>query len=144
MKKQILLLSSICILFLGTIANAQKVKSTEVPTVVKSALQSQFPSASKVTWEKEKGNFEANWGGKSGEDHSVVFTPAGGLVETLDAIPVSKLPKPVFEYVKKNYKGAKISEAGKGKDANGVTFYEAEVNHKDLVFDENGNFQKID
>jgi hypothetical protein len=46
--------------------------------------------------------------------------------------------------VKAHYPGAKISEAGKVTDANGKISYEAEVKGKDLVFDENGNFVKID
>lgn len=40
-------------------------------------------------------------------------------------------------------KGAKITEAGKIADAKGTVFYEAEVHEKDLLFDEKGNFVKI-
>src|SRR5665213_1424733 len=39
------------------------------------------PQAKGVSWEKEKGNYEANWGGKSGEDHSAQFTPSGEFLE---------------------------------------------------------------
>jgi hypothetical protein len=46
--------------------------------------------------------------------------------------------------VKKNFPGAKITEAGKVTDASGKTRYEAEVKGKDLVFDEAGNFLKKD
>ena len=98
----------------------------------------------KVTWEKEKGNFEANWGGKSGEDMSVMFSPAGAFIEQVQAIKVNELPAGVAKYVKAKYKGAKIAEAGKVTDAAGKTMYEAEVKGKDLVFDEQGNFLKID
>ena len=61
--------------------NAQAIKSGEVPTAVKSALSAKYPSVSKVNWENEKGNYEANWGGKSGEDMSVEFTPGGVFIE---------------------------------------------------------------
>ncbi|MDB5063242.1 MAG: hypothetical protein JWP67_3085, partial [Mucilaginibacter sp.] len=60
------------------------------------------------------------------------------------AIPVSSLPSGVAGYVKQHYKGAKIVEAGKVTDAKGTIMYEAEVKGKDLVFDEKGNFLKID
>ena len=122
---------------------AQKVNSSDVPAAVKSALQSKYPdSKNNVYWEKEHGNYEANWGGKSKEDNSVQFTPTGEFIESVKAIPVSELPKPVGDYVKTHYKGAKITEAGKVTDAHGKIFYEAEVKGKDIVFDEHGSFVK--
>ena len=117
-------------------------KKISVPLAVKNALSKKYSTAAKVTWEKEKGNYEANWGGKSGEDNSVQFTPSGDFIEIVNAIPVNKLPAPVLTYVKEHFKGAKITEAGKVTDAKGKTFYEAEVNRKDIVFDEKGNFVK--
>jgi hypothetical protein len=123
---------------------AQKLKPADVPAAVKTTLASKYPAATAVTWEKEKGNFEANWGGKSKEDNSVVFSPDGKFIEQVVAIPVSSLPAAIPAYVKQHYPGAKITEAGKVTDAAGKTGYEAEVKGKDLVFDEAGNFLKID
>lgn len=140
---------SIAILFCASTLFAQKEigekenKATiTVPAVVKGALATKYPNAKKVMWEKEDGNYEANWGGKSGEDNSVQFTPKGDFIGIVNAIPVSRLPKPVLAYVKEHYKGAKITEAGKVTDAKGKISYEAEVNRKDITFDENGNFVK--
>lgn len=113
-----------------------------VPAVVKSALIKKYPAATKVTWEKEKGNYEANWGGKSGEDNSVQFTPSGEFIEIVNAIPVTELPAPVVAYVKGHYNGAKITEAGRVTNAKGEMSYEAEVNGKDIIFDEKGNYLK--
>lgn len=127
-----------------THARAQRLKDADVPAAAKSALMKNYPAATHVSWEKEKGNFEANWGGKSGEDNSVVFTPGGAFVEKVVAIPVSSLPAGVAAYVHAHYHGAKITEAGKVTDAQGRTRYEAEVKGKDLLFDEKGNFLKID
>ncbi len=92
----------------------------------------------------EKGNYEANWGGKSGEDTSVVFTPAGAFVEEVDAMPVSQLPTSVAAYVKAHYQGSKILEAGRVTDAAGKKMFEAEIKGKDLIFDESGKFIKVD
>ena len=152
MKK---IVSIIAILFaVSTACFAQKEKDEKgekeskqkviVPAVVKMALSKKYPAATKVTWEKENGNYEANWGGKGGEDNSVQFTPAGDFIEIVNAIPVSQLPSPVVAYVKEHYKGAKITEAGKVTDAKGKISYEAEVNGKDIIFDENGKFVKAE
>lgn len=115
-----------------------------VPAKVKTALMQKYPEAKKVGWEKENGNYEANWGGKSGEDNSVQFTPSGSFIEIVKAIPVSELPAKVATYVKQHYNGAKITEAGKVTDAKGKLSYEAEVHGKDVIFDENGNFVKAE
>lgn len=123
---------------------AQRLRSADVPAAVKTALATKYPAATAVTWEKEKGNYEANWGGRSKEDNSVVFTPEGGFVEQVVAIPVSSLPPAVATYVKEHYAGARITEAGKVTDASGQTRYEAEVKGKDLVFDAGGKFLKVD
>jgi hypothetical protein len=140
MRKQLLL--SIVIVLAILNVKAQDLKTKDVPAVVKSALAKKYPEAAKVSWEKEKGNYEANWGGKSGEDNSVTFTPSGAFINIVKAISVSDLPKSVAPYVKEHYKGAKIHEAGKVTDAAGKTTYEAEIKGGDLIFDENGNFLK--
>jgi hypothetical protein len=130
---------------LSNTAFAQENESNEhvnVPSAVKASLYKKYPEAKKVTWEKENGNYEANWGGKSGEDNSVQFTPKGNFIEMVQAIPLSELPNPVIVYVKEHYNGAKITEAGKVTDARGKLSYEAEIHGKDIVFDEKGNFVK--
>jgi hypothetical protein len=141
MKKKFLM--GIALIVSGSVL-AQDLKSKDVPQIVKTALTKKYPAASKVNWEKEKGNYEANWGGKSGEDNSAVFTPAGMFVEIVKAIPVSSLPVTIAPYVATHYKGAKIKEAGKVTDAAGKTMYEAEIKGGDLIFDEKGNFIKKD
>jgi hypothetical protein len=142
MKKIILL--SFAIAPLAGNAIAQDLKDKAVPAIVKEALMKKYPHATKVSWEKEKGNYEANWGGKSGEDTSVQFTPAGVFVEEVDAIAVSNLPAPIAVYVKAHYNGAKIKEAGKVTDAAGNKLFEAEIKGKDLIFDASGKFVKAD
>jgi hypothetical protein len=141
MKKTTVLFAA-CLIALG--ASSQDLKEKDVPSVVKTALTKQFPAAAKVSWEKEKGNYEANWGGRSGEDNSAQFMPSGAFVEIVRAIPVTSLPAGVGPYVSAHYKGAKIKEAGKVTDASGKESYEAEIRGKDLIFDLNGNFVKED
>jgi hypothetical protein len=124
--------------------NAQDLKSKEVPSVVKTAFARKYTPAGKVSWEKEKGNYEANWDGKSGEDNSAMFTPSGEFIEIVNAMKVSELPAAVFTYVKTHYHGTKIKEAGRITDATGKKMFEAEIKGGDLIFDEAGNFTKKD
>jgi hypothetical protein len=142
MKKITFLLLAVTAISYGV--QAQDLKAQNVPEIIKTALMKKYPNATKVSWEKEKGNYEANWGGKSGEDTSVQFTPAGVFVEEVDAIKVSGLPANIPHYVRAYYKGARISEAGKVTDAKGNKMYEAEIKGKDLLFDESGKFIKAD
>lgn len=140
MKIKSAMLALAALLLTGTAALAQK--TSKVPPAVATALKAKYPQASKVTWEKEKGNFEANWGGKSGEDMSVVFTPAGALVEQVEAIDAATLPAAATTYLKAHYAGKKVSEAAKVTDASGKITYEAEIKGTEVVFDEKGNFIK--
>lgn len=123
---------------------APTVKTAAVPAAVKTALTQKYPNATAVTWEKEKGNYEASWGGKSKEDNEVLFTPEGKLVQTVVAIPTTALPIGVVDYVKKNYPGARLKEAGKVTAADGKIGYEVEVNKKDMIFDASGNFVRTE
>ncbi len=143
MKKHLIVSIPVMLLLLNT-AKAQSIKHDAIPATVKSALKQKYPKAAKVTWEKEKGNYEANWGGKSGEDLSVQFTPRGEFIEQVQAIKVDGLLSTISTYVKQHYKGAKITKAGKVTDAKGNNYFEAEVKGKDLVFDKKGDFVKID
>ena len=143
MKKYLILSLFMFTAFTG-ILTAQDLKEKDVPDVVKSALAKKYPDAKKVSWEKEKGNYEGNWGGKSGEDNSAIFTPSGVFVEIVQAIPLSQLPAGITTYIANNYKGAKIKEAGKVTDASGKHMYEVEIKGKDLLFDEKGVFIKED
>ncbi len=142
MKKAFVLAVAIALAAGGL--KAQDLKAKDVPSVVKEALMKKYSEAAKVSWEKEKGNYEANWGGKSGEDNSVMFTSTGTFIEIVKAISVTDLPKSIAPYIKAHFNGAKIKEAGKVTNAAGKTMYEAEIKGKDLIFDENGNFIKKD
>jgi hypothetical protein len=121
---------------------AQDLKAKDVPAVIKEALAKRYPEAAKVSWEKEKGNYEANWGGKDGEANSVQYTPSGQFIDIVREIPVKDLPKGVLTYAKKHYKTTKFGDVGRATDANGKVSYEVEIQRKDVIFDENGNFVK--
>lgn len=138
MKKRIL--TTLGIVAIAGCAFGQSISAMRVPEAVKAALAMKYPQATKVTWEKEHGNYEANWGGKSGEDMAVQFSPDGKFVEQTKAIAVTALPKSVVDGVRSKYPTAKIKEAGYVTMADGAIRYEAEVKGKDILFDKNGGF----
>ncbi|MGN6248881.1 MAG: PepSY-like domain-containing protein [Ginsengibacter sp.] len=140
MKKIVAVTAILFAMSNGTFAQENEANEhINVPNAVKTALHQKYPQATHVGWEKENGNYEANWGGKDHEANSVQFTPAGKFIEIVKEIPVSQLPSNVVSYVKSHYH-TKVTEAGKVTDAKGKTSYEAEVHGKDVIFDANGNF----
>jgi hypothetical protein len=120
---------------------AQKLQEKDVPAPVKTAFQKNFPQAKAEKWEKEGGNFEAEFELNTSEQ-SVLFDAQGNLLETEVEIELNKLPKGVLEYVKANYKGQNVKEAAKIADAKGTVTYEAEIKGMDILFDSNGKFIK--
>ena len=135
----------VCMLFagFGQAAQAQQ-KAVVPPPAVKAAFLEKYPDSKGVSWEMEKGNYEANWGGKSGEDNSATFKPSGAFVEIVRAMPVAELPASVAPYVKAHFHGARILEAGKVTDAAGMQSYEVEIKGKDLIFSLDGKYMGKD
>lgn len=132
-------------------AYAQKVKEAEVPSEVKDAFKKAYPKGEVEKWEKEDGNYEAEFeieripmdksGKKEEIEMSAVYTPKGELIQTETEIKISELPKAISEYIEKNV-AKKIKEASKITDAKGVVNYEAEAGEVDYIFDADGKFLK--
>ena len=121
-------------------AFSQKLNESQVPAAVKTAFERKYPSV-KASWDKEYANYEANFK-HDGKAMSAVIDKNGTIVETETDIPVTDLPKAVQDYMKKNYPGVKIEEAARIVKANGDVNYEAEVHHKDVIFDAKGKYIK--
>ncbi|WP_316831518.1 hypothetical protein [Pedobacter aquatilis] len=126
----------IAITSLAVTAQAQKLKAANIPAPVKAAFMKLHPNV-KVSWEKEKQNYEAGFS-INGKETSEVYTAAGTLVETEVEIKTSELPAAVLTKLK----NMKIAEAAKITRANGTIIYEAEVKGKDLLFEANGEALK--
>jgi uncharacterized membrane protein YkoI len=138
MKKLFFLLATVASV---SFANAQKVSDKDVPAMVKSALQKNYPNAKELKWEKEKGNYEVGFElAKTG--YSVLIDASGNILETEIEIKMDALPANAKAYVSKNYAGQKIKEVAKITNSKGGVTYEVEVKGKDLVFDNAGKFLK--
>jgi len=129
-------------LFSGTVCvTAQKVNETDVPAAVRTEFKSLYADVKEVKWEKENGNFEANFRqGKT--EMSATIDTKGKLLETETSIEPGALPKAATDYLAKNLTGKKVKEASNIKDASGKITYEAEVDGVDYTFDDKGNFLK--
>lgn len=138
MKKLIFLLAAVASV---SFANAQKVSDKDVPAMVKSALQKNYPNAKELKWEKEKGNYEVGFE-LAKTDYSVLIDASGNILETEIEIKMDALPANAKAYVSKNYAGQKIREVAKITNSKGVVTYEVEVKGKDLIFDNSGAFIK--
>lgn len=139
MKKLIFLLTAVASV---SLANAQKISEKDVPAVVRSAMQKNYPNVKVVKWEKEKNNYEAGFE-MARTGHSVLIDSSGKIIETEVGISVGELPASAQTYVTNNYPGKKIKETAKITDSRGVVTYEVEVNGKDLIFDNSGKFIQV-
>ncbi|MDJ1470317.1 PepSY-like domain-containing protein [Xanthocytophaga flava] len=131
----------------GIWAEAQteaKSKKEQPPVAVINAFQKAFPQSQKVKWEKEKKDeYEASFL-QNGKEMSVVYTTQADLLETEVGITASELPESVQKYVKQHYTGKTIKETAKITKTGGQVFYEVEIDKKDLMFDADGNFLKVE
>lgn len=138
MKKSIFLLAAVTYV---SFANAQKVSEKEVPAVVKSTLQKEYPNAKNLKWDKENNNYEAEFE-MAKINYSVLIDASGKMIETEVEINIDKLPANSKTYVTKNYPNKKIKEAAKITDTKGTITYEVEIDGRDLIFDNSGKFLK--
>lgn len=120
-------------------AEAQKVKSKDVPAEVKNTLQKSY-AVTDADWDKEDGSFEANFELK-GKEMSVLIDGKGNILEVETEIAKNDLPAAVLKSLESNYKDFQIEEMAQ-IEANGKATYEVEVEKGkqsfDLIFDFNG------
>ena len=135
-------IAAACIL-MTSIGYSQRIDAVRVPDLVKTSLFRMYPSATNTNWEIEKGNYEVEFV-NVGSRMTSVFRPDGTIVESEVNIKLNELPSKSLAYIKEQYKGKQIKEAAKITKANGKMNFEAEVDGKDVIFDENGNFLRVD
>lgn len=109
---------------------------TDAPQKAKIAFEKAYNGATKVKWDKEGDQYEASFL-YQGKKMSVVYTADGNVTETETAIAIADLPKSAQEYAQRK---GKIKDAARIVKADGSVIYEAEVNGKDLLFNDKGNF----
>lgn len=138
------LLIRLCIvmLCLPALASAQMISQSKVPATVRSSFNLAHPKIAKVTWELEKGVYEASFV-SNGLQASELYSKSGALTESEIEIKISALPAGVLPFVKNHYKSAQIKGAAKITKANREINYETAITGRDLIFDSNGKFLKV-
>lgn len=129
------------VMLFATVSFAQKMQEKNVPANVKSIFQKQYPSATKVKWDKEGENYEASFD-LNKTDNSVLMNAQGNIIETEVEIELNQLPIGILDHVKTHYAGKQAKEGAKITDAKGIVTYEVELKGVDLIFDSNGKFIK--
>lgn len=125
------------------VAQAQKLKESDVPKSIKDAFAKRFPNMKGVEWSKESATeFEAEFK-QTGKEQSANFDQTGKWLVTETEIKKSELPQAILSSIAKEFLGFKIEEAEKAETADGGMFYEVELEKGELnyevKFSANGN-----
>lgn len=138
------LIAILICLGIASFALAQKMKTQEVPQVVRAAFAKAYPNVKNMKWEKEGDSYEADFDLQR-EETSALFDAAGKMKEVETEIAVDAMPVAVKKSLTKDYADYKVKEAAKIVAENVIT-YEAEVKKGresfDLIFSEDGNLVK--
>jgi hypothetical protein len=140
MKKIILLLAMTAFLVQ---TKAQVIEVKQVPGVVVTTFQGAYPSVNNVQWRKSGNYYIADYN-QDNNDMYVEYDPSGRVIETGEGVSASSYPAPLTTYVKTKYKDDKIKKVYRVKDANGRTIWKGKVKEDYLIFDENGNYIKME
>ena len=121
---------------------AQDIKTSVVPEAVKQSFSKLYPKATDVEWEKEEGNYEAQFKHNK-EKTDVLFTAAGKHIQTETKLAsASELPAAIANTLKKDFSGYEVEETEKVMTAEGKQLYKvkAEMKEKEyeLLFDASG------
>ncbi len=110
----------------------------KAPQAAQAALEKLYPGISDVDWGKEN---DSTWEAEfknNGIATSVTYSNNGELQEVEEEISLSEFPQAAQDYLTQNYPNDKITEVAKITDKEGAVMYEAEINKKDLIFDDLG------
>ena len=139
MKKLTITLSTLMIfLFICAFANAQ----IKVPPQVKTAFESRFATAEKVSWGKENAHEYEGEFLLDGKHYSANFLADGKWKETEAEISKTDLPASVLNAFNRKYAGSQIKMCSKITAASGTVKYEIEYlvkgKTKEVLYDEEG------
>lgn len=125
MKKIIFILFALTVI--SNTGWSQKLAADKIPAAVIAAFKTKFPTATKVTWEKEnKMEYEADFI-LNGRKVSAGFDPNGKWLLTETEILVSALPAAVQASIKNGFANFRITDASNIQSIRSGNCFEAEV-----------------
>lgn len=99
---------------------------SKVPEAAKQAFKQKFPDAKSVKWDKEEGNYEAEFK-LNGSEMSATYDSSGTWLETEALIKIKELPEAILQTIKSQFHGYETEEAEKVERASGDMIYEVEI-----------------
>jgi len=127
---------------LGSCAG-QDIPQKDVPSVVLNAASDAYPTATGMEWEKERGNYEAEFRVGAAE-YKALITPSGTVLQAKHDITVAALPQAVQDAIARHHQNFHIEDAElleKGE----AQYYQVELEsgnrERKLVADLNGQEQ---
>ena len=114
-----------------TSCNSQNVAQEKVPAVVVNTLQTQFPNANRIDWEKKGAVYEADFDMAGSEDMTVQIDALGKMLMQKQEVALATLPAAIQTVVQNEYKDFTIDEVEK-VEKEGATFYQLELDGKGL------------
>lgn len=101
-------------LFLGFNAGfAQKIPSSQVPSLVLNHFNQSFPKAYDVEWKIKNDQYYAEFDTRRSIDHEAWYDQYGKLLKHKEDISTRKIPAAIQSAVKNNYKGFRMEDAKK-------------------------------
>ena len=89
---------------------SQDIPQDKVPSVVVNAFAKAYPTATDVEWEKQSGDFEAEFDSAS-TDYTVLLTASGAIVQAKHEITATELPAAVQKKISANYEDRQPDDA---------------------------------
>lgn len=119
---------TVCAMALGVVVIAQNIPQTDVPSAVKTALQSKFKDVTDVEWEIDNDQYKAEFKvGKRG--HDVWIDKSGNITKLKQDFPKSQLPAAILDKIKTDFKDYAIDDADK-IETEGKVFYKVDLESK--------------
>lgn len=143
MKTIILVMSILTSVTFSSLKAQDNDEVKNVPAKVKSEFAKLYPTVKDVKWSTEDSNYEGKFTYNM-KEMSVQINNDGELVQKETYLKLSELPKPVQDYLSKNYAGVNFDEYSEVTDSKNVKHYQAESEDKILFFDSNGTFLKAE
>ncbi|HEY9048977.1 MAG TPA: PepSY-like domain-containing protein [Ohtaekwangia sp.] len=106
-------------------SHAQDLQPSQVPAAIVTALQTKFPTATKIKWKQKDADYKAEFKVDS-RGHDVWFDKTGKIKKHKEDFPKSQLPAAVKEKIASEFKDFSIDDADK-VDAEGKIYYQIDL-----------------
>ncbi|GAB2531168.1 PepSY-like domain-containing protein [Rufibacter soli] len=124
---------------------SQKVTASNLPSLVKSSLQTKFPAATAIEWEKEGQAYEAEF--LLGQvEYTALLDSTGQILATKQDLTAADLPETVSQALKRDFQAYLVEDVEK-VERNGQVFYQVELEKQTeelkKVYDANGTASEV-